>query len=191
MEAIQTKTLELAGTSYRISIYPDPDAENPGDWDGWRLVSFGSRHIGFEAPDRYCKGLDSFGVPLPGGIGLSRKLDCGTAFWLSYYEHGLCRWSLMGEGPYCRWDSVKVAGILLWEQPSRDLSSDYPSREAAARHFLDTYTAWANGEVYGYAIERLPSGSEPAEPLDSCWGFYGMDTCLSEAEAFLHHTTTE
>lgn len=185
MEAIRTKTIELAGITYRISIYPDRDAENPCERDGWRLISFGRRHIGFEDPERYCNGLDESGCPLPASIGLSRKLDCGTAFWLSYYEHGLCRWSLMNEGPQCRWDSVKVAGILLWENSPRELGTDYQSREAAARRFLDTYTAWANGEVYGYEIERFGPGGESDDSPESCWGFYGVDDAMSEAESVL------
>jgi hypothetical protein len=185
MDAIQTRTIELGGETYRITIYPDCDAECPSGGDGWRLISFGRRHIGFEDPDRYCKGPDRWGAPLPASIGLSRKLEYGTAFWLSYFEHGPCRWSLMGEGPQCRWDSVKVAGILLWESSPRELGTDYAARESEARQFLETYTAWANGEVYGYAIERLGSGSEPAETLDSCWGFYGLDHCLAEAESVL------
>ncbi|MEW4571326.1 hypothetical protein AB1L88_25920 [Tautonia sp. JC769] len=191
MEAIHTKTIELAGKTYRISVYPDHDCECPSEWESWRLISFGRRHTAYDKPERYCKGLDRCGSPLPASIGLSRKLSCGTAYWLSYFEHGLCRWSLMGEGPYCRWDSVKVAGILLWEGAPNDLGSDYPSREAAARSFLDTYTAWTNGEVYGFEIERILSGSQPAESLESCWGFYGLEHCLAEAEASIHHQHAE
>jgi len=113
MQAIETKTVEQDGHTYRITIYRDSDAECPSEWESWRLVSFSHRHIGYENPAGYCKGLDAFGCPIPTSIGLARKLETGTAFWLSYYEHGLCRWSLMGEGPQCRWDSTRIAGILL------------------------------------------------------------------------------
>ena len=99
----------------------------------------------------------------------------------------------MGEGPACRFDSVRVAGILLWEQPPAVLPSGYREREADARGFLDTYTAWANGEVYGYEIERITtcdaSGTASAEFVDSCFGFYGFEHCLSEAEAYLQPST--
>lgn len=195
MKAMETKTVEHDGHTFRISIYPDSDAECPSEWEGWRLVSFSHRHRSYEPPERYCKGLDTFGGPIPAHIGLSRKLATGTAFWLSYYEHGLCRWSLMGEGSQCRWDSTRLAGILLWERPPPELPAGYAKREADARRFLDTYTAWANGEVYGYDIERLSTceccGSQLAEPVDSCFGIYGLGTCLSEAEAILQPSTKE
>jgi hypothetical protein len=46
---------------------------------------------------------------------------------------------------------------------------------------------YCNGEVYGYEVEQVTTcgdcGSEHAEHLDSCWGFYGLDYALSEAEA--------
>ncbi|WP_169979811.1 hypothetical protein [Tautonia rosea] len=195
MEAIETRTVEAGGRTYRISVFPDSDAECPSEWEGWRLVSFSHRHRSYEAPERYCKGLDEAGYPLPAHIGLSRMLDTGTAFWLSYYEHGLCRWSLMGEGPYCRWDSTRVAGILLWERPPPELPSGYQPREADARRFLDIYTDWANGQVYGYDIEILTScascGSEQAGLVESCFGIYGLETALSEAEAQLQPPSKE
>ena len=56
-----------------------------------------------------------------------------------------------------------------------------------ARQACDAYTGWCNGDVYGYAIEKVSTcpccGEERAEPVDSCWGFYGLEHCLSEARA--------
>ena len=195
MEAIESRIVEAGGITYRISAHIDTDAECPNAWDGWRLVSFSHRHRSHQSPERYCKGLDEAGSPIPSNIGLSRKLDTGTAFWLSYFEHGLCCWSLMGEGPQCRFDSVRVAGILLWERPPPELPAGYQNRETDARRFLETYTAWANGQVYGFEIERIATcdgcGGEQAELVDSCFGFYGLDHCLSEAESYLQTATKE
>lgn len=51
-----------------------------------------------------------------------------------------------------------------------------------AAGFLETYTAWSNGEIYGYALERInPSKCdlgfthETPTDEDSCWGFIGFD----------------
>lgn len=57
--------------------------------------------------------------------------------------------------------------------------------------------AWRDGEVYGYAVERLttwrqvePATAEPVtmttwEPVESVWGFYGWEWAESSArEAF-------
>jgi hypothetical protein len=57
----------------------------------------------------------------PSNPGLRSKLRTGLAFFASYYQHGRCVWFLPGEGPNCPWDSVRVAGLLVWEQPVENL----------------------------------------------------------------------
>jgi hypothetical protein len=56
-----------------------------------------------------------------------------------------------------------------------------------ARQACDAYTQWCNGEVYGYEVTRVnpcrACGSEDSRVVESCWGFYGLDDCLSAATA--------
>lgn len=42
---------------------------------------------------------------------------------------------------------------------------------------LDEYSAWRNGEVYGYVIK-----DDEGNELDSCWGFYGWEYCEEAAK---------
>ena len=46
---------------------------------------------------------------------------------------------------------------------------------------------WCNGEVYGYEVERVTTckqcDGEDATFVDSGWENYGLDPCLSEAQA--------
>ena len=83
---------------------------------------------------------------------------------LSYFEHGLCLWSVAGELPAacrCPWDSVGFAGIWLPDAETLESARNYGGR--TRRHFMrkrarqacDAYTQWCNGEVYGYEIERV------------------------------------
>jgi hypothetical protein len=55
----------------------------------------------------------------------------------------------------------------------------------STRQACELYTRWCNGEVYGYEVERIVAcpacGVETPEPVDSCWGFYGLDECRGEA----------
>jgi hypothetical protein len=145
-----------------LTIGYDADAERPeSGYDGWKPISFGRRHTNFEHPDAYR--LDK-----RENAGLRRKLDVGLAFWLSYYEHGLCRWSLRGEGPQCPWDAVNMAGILIWSGKPSDIGAkSYAERAQDARLFLEEYTDWCNGECYWFRLE------EDGAPLDSCGGFIG------------------
>jgi hypothetical protein len=181
MHAIETQTVTKGGQSYRIAIYLDDDAPNPlEDCDELgRILSLNRRHRHFD-PDGIETALASNPDALP----------------LSYFEHGLCRWSVAGELPaacHCPWDSVAFAG--LWLPDASTLESARHCRGAARRRFMrtrarqacDVYTAWCNGEVYGYEVSRIVpcSGCEPgrSEPLRSCWGYYDLDECRDAAIA--------
>ena len=101
MDAIETTTVEQDGQTYRITVYPDADAPNPlEDWgEMGTILSLNRRHRNFD-PGRH-RGSDR---------------DDPDAVPLSYYEHGLCLWSVAGELPAaarCPWDSVGFAGVWL------------------------------------------------------------------------------
>lgn len=113
---------------------------------------------------------------------------------LSYYEHGLCQWSRSGHGPadYGGFDTVDIAGVLVWNDPQTsnfnpatdpdwfDGLSDY-QQKWIIDGFLDTFTAWANGECYGFTVERSAGVCEccgqtrPPILVDSCGGYIGDD----------------
>lgn len=169
-----------------INLWHDDMADDPCDYDGWKVHSFGRRHsnrvepedIGFEYDyDKECHVPDA---------DLQAKLDAGLAFFLDYYEHGQCMWSLSGEGPQCRWDTARFAGIMLWSQDEGDLGPVEPSeRRADAKRFIERYTDWCNGSVFGYTVEAVKrccecnstiSADEDADiELPSCGGYYGDD----------------
>jgi len=162
-----------------LTIAHDPDVECPSDWDGWKLYSFSTRHINFKHPEEAGIGRDGQGLFL----GIQSKLKAGTAFVLSYFEHGGCVWSLMGEGPQCQWDSVRVAGLLYWDGKPKDVGKDYAERRKSAIGFLEQYTEWANGECYYYVIEDADTG----ETLDSCGGFIGGESFKGQVLEALKH----
>lgn len=154
----------------RISIDYDPDTDCPCESDQFKLYSFCSRHRSYKHPKDLGLGeMDASGQPKT-TINMRRKIAAGTAFILSYFEHGECVWSLQGEGPQCQWDSVRIAGLLVWEGKAKDIGKDYASREKAARAFLKSYTEWANGQCYCYRLETLDG-----EDLDGCCGIIGWD----------------
>ena len=156
-----------------VTLLHDSDLENPSDFEGaWTLYSFGRRHVNHRDPE------DFFPNGKP-SLAIRRKLAVGTAFVLSYYEHSGCAWSLRGQGTQCRFDSVDVAGILVWEHNPKDMGAGtLEARAADAEGFLKTYNAWANGDGYGYQVEEVitqPCGHTEVKDVDSCFGFYGLD----------------
>ncbi len=183
MDAIVTESARHGGCLYRVTIYPDADVPNPLDdcSEMGTILSLNRRHPNFD----------------PAGVeyAIDRNPD---AVPLSYFEHGLCRWSVAGELPAtcrCPWDSVPLAGV--WLPDAGTLVSARPYGCFTRRQFMrkrareacDAYTQWCNGEVYGYEIARVGTcprcGEERAEPVDACWGFFGLDTCQAEARAAL------
>ena len=183
MDAIDTRTVEQDGTTFRIRIYADEDAANPlEEWcEMGSILSLSRRHANFD----------------PGGIEAALE-SIPDAVPLSYFEHGSCLWCVAGELPAaasCPWDSVGFAGLWLPDALTLESARHYGGRtrhhfmRKRARQACDAYTLWCNGEVYGYEIERLTAceccHTERAEPMESCWGFFGFDSCLNEAMAAL------
>ena len=57
----------------------------------------------------------------------------------------------------------------------------YHARQCAKGE-IETYLAWANGEVYGYIVK-----DENGKTLDSCWGFYGRDEAEKQAKSMIEY----
>jgi hypothetical protein len=181
MDAITTETVEQGGQTYRITVYADGDAPNPlDDWSEMgTILSLNCRHGNFD----------------PEGINAAIEGN-PDAVPLSYYEHGQCLWSVAGElpaHPHCLWDSMLFAGVWLPDIDTLESARPYGGRtrhhfmRKRARQACDTYTQWCNGEIYGFEVSRLVAcgacGGERSAPVDSCWGIYGLEDCLSEARA--------
>ena len=167
-----------------ISLFHDPDIEDPSENDGaWTVYSFSRRHRAFADPERF----------FPNGrptIGLRRKLNRGLAFVLTYSEHGPCQWTRGNwpdDGPVRnQWDTVRFAGLLVWEKPPGAMGARTPeARGEDADHFLEVYTAWCNGEGYGYRVEDEDEDGNRTE-IESVFGFYGTDLEYMASE-IRHH----
>jgi hypothetical protein len=144
-----------------VRVSHDDSPESPCNEDGWQAYSFSTRHANYKNPEDF-----------EGDAELEAKLKAGLAFPLSYFEHGQCMWSLAGSGPQCRWDTVQRAGLLIWEGAEDDIGAKtVEDREKDAEVFLERFTAWCNGEVFGFDI---------VNGEDGCWGFYDLDDMFSE-----------
>ena len=139
------------------------------DGSGWKLVSFSRKHSNSEPIDNYYD-FDSEAKTITANAELQAKIDAGTAFELSYFEHGEGCWFQRGTGHarrlQCQWDTVQVAGILLCSEdwtPAGDTTL-----EKVIDSILEEYNEWCNGHCYFYSIKN---GEE--ETLDSCGGFIG------------------
>jgi hypothetical protein len=182
-----------------VDVWQDDSPECPNDWGSWRLYSFNSRHNSFKHPDEFKMGSAEF----------KKAEESGLIFRLGYYEHGQCSWFLQGEGGAgtdCQFDGVRFAGLLVWKDTENapwdghcktdpktgepilvngkkqkiDNTGRYECAKKTAKAFCEGYTAWANGDVYGYSINEAPGvdGS-------SCGGFYSFEEMIGEVVGML------
>lgn len=137
-------------SKYHLTVEHDHDVSNPcEDGDGkWQIYSFSKRHVHFKDPEEL---IDEETGEIKEDI--KAKLESGLAFFLSYYEHGLCRWSLQGHGPQCQWDSVSKAGIAIWEEPEENIGAKtYEDRAEDCKNALEEFTEWCNGNCYSFKL---------------------------------------
>ena len=137
--------------------------------DGWKIFSFNRNHVNRTPIFNYYKPNDEETQLVP-KVELQAKIDAGTAFELSYFEHGQGAWFRRGTGSerglQCQWDTAQLAGILIapddWKAP------EGKTPEEQVDLMLEEYNEWYNGSCYWYAIQN----GEKTE-LDSCSGFIG------------------
>jgi hypothetical protein len=185
--------------NYRVRLAHDDSGEKPYDEGAVPILSRPFRSYGerWEAVNDQADGL----------TGLLNAL--GERF----NEDEIERFLKIFVGAYSvRWDSSDNCRYLAFDTPEwREkvgLTDEYLAtakldREKLAEGSLTEILAWANGEVYGYILERKVTGrkvydgqdindAEPFEEwqeVESCWGFYGWDYAEEEAKSIFKSYT--
>jgi len=161
-----------------VNLWHDDQVDDPTE-ENWTVVSFSSRHNAFRHPDEFEDNAEH-----------AERVKAGLAFPLSYFEHGQCLWTLAGElppGADCPFDSVGLAGWIIWERDEEEMGAEtVEDRRKDAAAFIEHYTNWCNGQVFGYTIEAFKvceccgqdtelSDEEAGLDLPSCGGYYPDD----------------
>lgn len=156
-----------------VSIDYDPDTpESPLEESGFKLYQFNSRRVSYCARDALPFDDDE----------LAELIHKGHAYWLDYFEHGNCLWSLHGGAVQCRWDTAPCAGLLVLEEPE-SWTTDPAQLLKCVRGLLESYTQWCNGEVYCIDIT-----DEEGNDVDSLGWLIGDDSVLDALKEMLEPT---
>ena len=170
--AYEQKTIEGLLT---VKVVLDEHPDNPRDWDNAsKLVCWHRDYtLGDEQPSASPEEwLEDYKAANPGALVVPVYM----------YEHGGI--ALNTGGFSCPWDSGQCGYAVI---SAADMAKEWPALEgeerlAAARACIDseveTYSAFCNGDVYGYRIYN-----NEGEHLDSCYGYYGTQEALKEGEA--------
>jgi hypothetical protein len=88
-------------------------------------------------------------------------------------------------GFHCPWDSGQIGFIVAFREGIQRFQPSWRRITKKRREIIlewlrgevETYSAYANGETYGFQVVRLadPEDPESGEIMDSCWGYYGDD----------------
>jgi hypothetical protein len=156
MEPIYEETIG----DYVIRIFPDYYPASPDEEWG----TFGN----MRSWDDLCIG--EYTRRAPGDSPTDLDSDCADVIWIHADRYGL--WESSPEDAngaiYCT--HADITRELVKNGTQR---SNFVAREILASE-LEKWRMYVEGEVYGFEIT---TGSF----IDSCWGFYGFDHCLSES----------
>jgi hypothetical protein len=179
MEAIDTKTIG----KYRIDIIPDETPSNPReDFDNLgTMVCFHGNYILGDKHDYRHQDYTGW-EDMKNAI--IKNEDVGVILPLYLYDHSGI--TMNTEGFHCPWDSGQVGWIFISKSKMREEYSYKRISEKLRRRVkqylkaeVHTYDQYLTGDVYGYRI----TDTEKDEEVDSCWGYYGSDVCMAEAES--------
>jgi hypothetical protein len=166
---------------WRMRLEQDEDPLNPRtDYDHIESV--------VTVPSREYLPVDKDGGPL-------------SAQWqrlLDRYRHRdaielFVRYAQLYHGAVCRVQYPRNGPVSVWylTREVYDGPNGTPDPAAYLKGQADEYESWAEGDVWGYIIERRVSWTRDDDPnqhmrtwetVDSCWGFIGYTYAEQEAQ---------
>jgi len=161
---------------YTIKIYPDECPESPRDWDNLGTILYHSRHYVLGDRDASAEEMQDI-------------MNDPDNIWLPVYAYIHSGVLLNTTGFHCPWDSGQ-SGIIYIEKSKAFEEFGWKKLTKARRRKLETrlaqeietFSQYCEGAIYGYVVE-----DGQGETVDSCWGFYGHTSAITEAELVIDY----
>jgi hypothetical protein len=171
---------------YQIDIIQDSDPESPREWDNLgKMVCF---HSSYNLGDKHDYNHNNYNGWDEMEKDIIRNENVGVILPLYLYDHSGITMNTTGFS--CRWDSGQVGFIFISKEKIREeFGHKYVTQKVRDRvekllvGEVQTYDQYLTGDVYGYRI----TDTETDEELDSCWGFYGQEYCMTEAKRIVDY----
>jgi len=169
---------------YKIEIIHDDSPFDPrGDDNLGTMVCF---HGGYNLGDKHEYRQQDYCGWNELENAIIKNEDVGVILPLYLYDHSGI--TMNTTGFHCPWDSGQVGFIFISKEKMRkEYSKKRISKQLKARiagylrNEVETYDQYLTGDCWGYVITDTEEDSQP----DSCWGFFGADVCMEEAEGAL------
>ncbi len=177
MYAVDTKKIG----KYQIDIFSDDDPENPRNWDNMgSMICF---HKRYNLGDKH-----NFETALEAIKFLKNKRSRHIVLPLFLYDHSGIRMNTTGFS--CPWDSGQVGWIYVTREKVRTefgCKRISPKMLERVKNYLlnevEIYDQYLIGDVYGFCI----TDTEINKEVDTCWGYFGKNECMDEAEHIVNH----
>jgi len=179
--------------NYLIEIHQDEFPESPREWDNLgKMVCFHGR---YDLGDKHDYDHNDYNGWEEMKNAIIKEEDVCVILPLYLYDHSGIT---MSTSPFsCQWDSGQVGWIFV---SKKDVRKEYGVKRIDQKLIdkvtevlvgeVKTYNMYLMGDVYGYKIYEVSTcseGHEHKEELDSCWGYYGNEDCMDEAEGIVKH----
>ena len=168
--------------NHKIEIVQDNYPESPRDWDNlFKMICFSSKYnLGdkhtYSNPQNFIDdNRGDFIIPLYAYIhsGISLSLSNSNYPYNDMWDAGQVGYMIISRD--------KIKSEYNWKYLTR---GRIRKLKQYAQNEIDAYNQYLNGDVYGFQIY-----DNSGEMLDSCWGFYGDDYCLTEAKSIVDFYT--
>lgn len=189
MEHITEKTVG----NYRIRTFYDESPESPRNWDNLgTMVCF---HRNYDLGDIHNYNFNDYNDWDEMKKDIIKKENVGVILPLYLYDHSGI--TMNTTGFECRWDSGQVGFIFISKEKIREvykikrITKEWVEKITEyLKSEVETYDQYLRGNVFGYRTYKVSIcglGHEHEEEIDSCWGFYSEEECLSEAESIVEY----
>lgn len=163
-----------------VNVYFDPEPLNPRkEWDNGTIMVHWHRR--YDLGDKRIEKMTSGEMRIQA---IEADDPILAILPLNLYDHsGLS----VSTGDFsCQFDSGQVGWVYINASKAREMgfSKEYTEKmyEDILREEVKTYDAFLRGEVFGYEIV-----GKDGETLESCWGFFSQEDCLSEGKSVAEH----
>ena len=179
---------------FELEIVQDTDPMNPRkEWDNLgTMVCFHKRYDLGDKHDYRTEDYDGWDE-LKEGI----ETNEGEIVILPLYLYDHSGITISTSSFDCRWDSGQVGFIFVSKYKILKEYGKEMDTETIEKYLegeVETYDQYLTGDIYGYRISKVTEcelGHEHKEEVDSCWGFYGEEECMTEAESIVDYYLTK
>ncbi len=183
--------------NYLIEIIQDDYTESPREWDNLgTMICF---HSGYNLGDKHDYQFYDYDSWDEQRKDIEKKENSCVILPLFIYEHSGITISTSPFG--CTYDSRQLGWIVVSKEKVRkEYGVKRINKELIEKvtnilkDEVKTYDQYITGDVYGYRVSKVTEcelGHEHKEEVDSCWGYYGVEECMTEGESVVNYYLTK